>query len=245
MKGIDVSKWQGNVIWASVKASGIDFAILKCGGSDSGFYTDPKFEQNYNEAKAVGMPVGAYYFVGSKFISKEDGIADAKRCLDIIKGKSFEYPVFVDVETTSVNDKDGTTQAVIAFCKTLEESGYYCGVYSSDVFGFKDRLDISKLQGIDKWVAKYSSAKPSYITDYVMWQYSDRGTVNGITGYVDLNESFVDYPSIIRNMNGNINIPADPADKDALINRLLDLYSKQKNLLEEMKGIIEECQMQS
>ena len=196
-KGIDVSHWQGVIDWLSVKESGIEFAILKAGGSDDGFYTDSTFEQNYKEAKAVGLPVGAYYFVGSLCTSRADGIADAKRFLEIIKGKSFEYPVYIDLESTNPAAKAGATEACIGFCETMEAEGYYCGIYASDVSGFAERLDITKLQKFDKWVARYGS-KPQYVKTYGMWQYSRTGTVSGISGYVDMDESYMNYPEIIK-----------------------------------------------
>lgn len=196
-KGIDVSHWQGVIDWLSVKESGIEFAILKAGGSDDGFYTDSTFEQNYKEAKAVGLPVGAYYFVGSLCTSRADGIADAKRFLEIIKGKSFEYPVYIDLESTNPAAKAGATEACIGFCETMEAEGYYCGIYASDVSGFAERLDITKLQKFDKWVAIYGS-KPQYVKTYGMWQYSSTGKVSGIIGNVDMNEAYKDYPQIIK-----------------------------------------------
>lgn len=196
-KGIDVSHWQGVIDWLSVKESGIEFAILKAGGSDDGFYTDSTFEQNYKEAKAVGLPVGAYYFVGSLCTSRADGIADAKRFLEIIKGKSFEYPVYIDLESTNPAAKAGATEACIGFCETMEEAGYYCGIYASDVSGFAERLDITNLQKFDKWVARYGS-KPQYVKTYGMWQYSSTGTVSGISGGVDMDESYMNYPEIIK-----------------------------------------------
>ena len=196
-KGIDVSHWQGVIDWLSVKESGIEFAILKAGGSDDGFYTDGTFEQNYKEAKAVGLPVGAYYFVGSLCTSRADGIADAKRFLEIIKGKSFEYPVYIDLESTNPAAKSGATEACIGFCETMEAEGYYCGIYASDVSGFAERLDITKLQKFDKWVARYGS-KPQYVKTYGMWQYSSTGTVSGISGGVDMDESYMNYPEIIK-----------------------------------------------
>ena len=196
-KGIDVSHWQGVIDWLSVKESGIEFAILKAGGSDDGFYTDSTFEQNYKEAKAVGLPVGAYYFVGSLCTSRADGIADAKRFLEIIKGKSFEYPVYIDLESTNPAAKAGATEACIGFCETMEAEGYYCGIYASDVSGFAERLDITKLQKFDKWVARYGS-KPQYVKTYGMWQYSSTGTVSGISGGVDMDESYMNYPEIIK-----------------------------------------------
>ena len=196
-KGIDVSSWQGVIDWVSVKEAGIEFAILKAGGSDSGFYTDNTFENNYKEAKAVGLPVGAYYFVGSRCTSKEDGIADAKRFLEIIKGKSFEYPVYIDIETTSPAAKAGATDACIGFCETMESAGYYCGIYASDISGFKERLDIARLEKFDKWVARYGS-QPQYVKTYGMWQDSSTGKVNGINGNVDTDISYKDYPEIIK-----------------------------------------------
>ena len=78
LKGIDVSKWQGSINFKSVKSAGIDFVIIKAGGSDAGFYEDPMFKINYAGAKAAGLKVGAYYYVGSKFQGTESGIVDAK-----------------------------------------------------------------------------------------------------------------------------------------------------------------------
>ena len=197
MKGIDVSRHQKSINWAQVKASGISFAILKAGGSDEGFYTDSTFEGNYAAAKAAGIPVGAYYFVGTRCISREDGIADAKRFLKMIEGKTFEYPVYIDLEATSPANKAGATDACIGFCQTMEQAGYYCGIYASDISGFQERLDLSRLTAYDKWVARYGS-KPQYVKSYGIWQYSDSGKVAGIGPEVDLDESYIDYPKIIK-----------------------------------------------
>ena len=123
-KGIDVSRWQGEIDWKAVKTSGIEFVILKAGGSDAGFYIDAKFEQYFTGAKAAGLPVGAYYYVGKYCISREDGIADAKRFLEIIKNKLFEYPVYIDLEETSPASRSGATDACIGFCETMEKAGY-------------------------------------------------------------------------------------------------------------------------
>lgn len=200
--GIDISKYQGNIAWKQVKDSGIDFAIIKAGGSDDGFYTDPTYEANYKNAKAVGMPVGAYYIVGPYCVSKEDGIADAKRFLKMLEGKTFEYPVYIDLELTSPTTKTGTTDAVIAFCKTMEAAGFFCGIYASDVSGFKERLDLSRLRTRALWVASYGSM-PKYVSSYGIWQKSSTGRVPGIVGDVDLDECYVDYPRIIKNAGDN------------------------------------------
>ena len=89
VKGIDVSHWQGNIDWSKVKAAGISFAIIKAGGSDDGFYTDSKWEANYKGAKANGIAVGAYYFVGPKCVNAAAGKADAERFIQLLKGKQL------------------------------------------------------------------------------------------------------------------------------------------------------------
>ena len=196
-RGIDVSHWQGAIDWAKVKAAGIQFAIIKSGGSDAGFYTDPRWEENYKGAKANGIAVGAYYFVGPGCISAADGQADAERFLAQLKGKQFEYPVYIDVEATPASKKAGATEAVIAFCRAMEAGGYYAGIYSSTYSGFRDRLDDSKLTPFTHWVAQYAS-KCTYGGSYGIWQYSSSGQVNGISGRVDLDISYQDFPSIIK-----------------------------------------------
>jgi lysozyme len=196
-KGIDVSHWQGHIDWVKVKASGIQFAIIKSGGSDAGFYTDPRWEENYKGAKANGIAVGAYYFVGPACTSAEAGRADAQRSLAQLKEKQFEYPVYMDVEATPASARAGATEAAIAFCRAMEAAGYYAGIYSSTYSGYRDRLDDSKLTPFTHWVAQYAS-KCTYGGAYGIWQYSSTGSVNGINGNVDMDISYQDYPSIIK-----------------------------------------------
>ena len=196
-KGIDVSHWQGHIDWAKVKAAGIRFAIIKAGGSDDGLYTDPRWEENYQGAKANDIAVGAYYFVGPACTSAEAGKADAERFLAQLSGKQLEYPVFMDVEATTANAKIGATEAAIAFCRELEMAGYYAGIYSSTYSGFRDRLDDSKLTPFTHWVAQYAS-KCEYGGAYGIWQYSSSGRVSGINGNVDMDISYQDYPFIIK-----------------------------------------------
>lgn len=197
MKIIDVSHWQGNINFANVKKDGIEGVIIKAGGSDKGFYTDNKFNTNYTNAINNGLHVGAYYYVGSKCLSKEDGKEDADRFINIINGKKFDLPVYMDVEEPNKGQKDKVTNAIIGFCEEMESKGYYVGVYASDISGFKDMFNYDDIK--DKytlWVARYGS-KPKYATKYDVWQYSSTGKVNGISGNVDMDECYVDFPSII------------------------------------------------
>ena len=104
----------------------------------------------------------------------------------------------MDNEAQPASAKAGITEATIAFCETMENAGYYVGIYGSAVSGFKERMDDSKLTPYAHWVAQYSS-KCSYKGDYGIWQYSSKGSVDGISGNVDLDYAYVDYPTIIKN----------------------------------------------
>jgi len=114
--------------------------------------------------------------VGNKFWGTAAGVADAKRFIKILDGREFDMPVAVDVENQSRAKKAEITAATKAFCDTMEQAGYYCSIYASDVSGFKETMDVSKLTAYDKWVAKYSTHEPSYVKQYGMWQFG--GSVN-------------------------------------------------------------------
>nr|DAT74192.1 MAG TPA: hypothetical protein [Caudoviricetes sp.] len=211
-KGIDVSHWQGTIDWTKVKKAGIEFAIIKAGGSDAGFYTDSKWESNYRGAKTAGIPIGAYYFVGKDCVTAAAGKADAERFLQILKGKQLEYPVYMDNEAQPTSAKADITEATIAFCETMEAAGYFVGIYGSAVSGFKERMDDSKLKPYAHWVAQYAS-KCTYKGDYGIWQYSSKGSVDGISGNVDLDYAYVDYPTIIK--EGGFNGYTKAASEDS------------------------------
>ena len=201
--GIDVSRWQGNIDWAKVKASGINFAIIKAGGSDAGAYQDKNFINNVWWATVNGIHCGAYYFVGKSCKSAGAGLENAKRFEKILKQVVLEYPVYIDFEAPDSTNKQGNTDACKAFCDYLESKKYYVGIYASDISGFKDRLYLDQLTAYDKWVARYGS-EPKYVKQYGIWQCSSSGMVDGIKGRVDTDISYKDYPAIIRanHLNG-------------------------------------------
>ena len=201
LKGIDVSKWQGSINFKSVKAEGIDFVIIKAGGSDAGFYEDPMFKINYAGAKAAGLKVGAYYYVGSKFQGTESGIVDAKKFIRILGKRSYEYPVYVDVESTPQKEKSGTTDAVLSFCEYMEGKNYFTGIYGSDVSTFHDRVQAGRLINYTWWVAGYGK-EPTH--NYSIWQYTSSGQVNGISTRVDRDISKTDFDVIVnKHFNNN------------------------------------------
>lgn len=212
IRGIDISHWNGNIDFDRVKASGIDFVIIKAGGSDYGFYTDKMFKLNYEKAKAAGLNVGAYYFVGKKFLGAGAGVADAMRFLQIINGMQFEYPVFLDLETTPATQKEEATKAAKAFCETMEKAGYFVGIYASDISGFKEKLIRDDLTQYAFWVARYSQEQPQYVKEWQMWQYTSKGVNPGVSGSVDLDQSKIDYSLIMKKkgLNGFKKETKDP-----------------------------------
>lgn len=186
VKCIDVSEWQGTIDWKKVRASGIDFAILRAGFGREVSQVDKKFEQNYKNAKAAGLKVGAYWY------SYADSIEDAERegeaCAEVLKGKVFELPVFYDMEEgfqTSFG-KETLTSMAKKFIKTLSNAKVNAslGVYAN-LNWFTNYLDFKSLYGrCFIWLAQYHT-QPQLLCD--VWQYSSSGIVNGISGGVDMN----------------------------------------------------------
>lgn len=194
MKGIDVSKWQGDIDFYKVKKSGIDFVIIKAGGSDCGYYKDSYFESNYHKAMMAGLKVGCYFFCGANFTNENTAKAVANYFSSIIRDKAFTMPIVLDIEATSPNDKEKTTQCTIKCAKMLEDFGYFVTIYGSEISGFKDRMVSEKLKMFDFWVAKYSNKQPTL--NCGMWQYSSTGSISGVKGNVDLDYSFRTYAEI-------------------------------------------------
>ncbi len=203
-EGIDISHHQGAVDFEKVKTKAHkNFVILKAGGSDSKNgkqYKDKMFETYYKQAKNAGLNVGCYWFAGKRFDGWKDAHYLYETCL---LGKTFEYPVFLDIEAQSMNDKYRTTIHTVEFCQDIESMNGYVGIYASDVYGFQERLIIERIDQFDFWVARYGK-KPQYVKKYSMWQWSENGRIEGIKGHdVDLDVSYIDYPRIMKKYNLN------------------------------------------
>ena len=195
-KGIDISKWQGNVDFTKVKADGIEFAILRAGYGKLADQKDPKFEQNYANAKAVGLPVGCYHYTYA--ISVIEAEQEANVLLNWLRGKQFEYPVYLDIEDTSIVylGKNILTDIVCTFCNKLEQAGYFVGVYANKNW-LTNYLDYEHIKKYTIWLAHYTTAT-DYPNPHDMWQFSSTQTVNGISGKVDMNYCYKDFPEIIK-----------------------------------------------
>ena len=200
--GIDISKWQGNFDLAKAKSEGFKFVIVKGGGSDAGGrYVDSKFAENYKKAKALGMPVGVYWYTNAKTVA--DAVADAEYMHEkILRGRQFELPVYFDVEGEMLRlSKRLLTDICLAWCKHMEALGYWVGIYGG-VYTFRDNVYDDELQGVAHWLAQWSKA-PSYTRDCLgMWQYGGETNAlrsNKVAGQVcDQDYMLVDYPAMIK-----------------------------------------------
>lgn len=199
--GIDLSKHNRVNNWLSVSKE-VDFCILRAGGNFNGYYKDPKFEAYYMNCKKFGIPVGAYYDAGMAFYGSLTGSTYAAHFMKLLEGKTFEMPVYIDIEVVPKSYKNLCTDAAISFCKAMEDAGYFVGIYGSDINTFAEMLDIKRIKNFSLWVARYN-ARPKYVTSYQMWQYTSKGTVNGIQGYVDRDETHLNYPIIMKGAHKN------------------------------------------
>lgn len=196
MKGIDVSYHNGTIDFKKVKDAGIEFVIIRAGYGREISQKDKNFETNYKNAKAAGLKVGAYWY--SYATSKSDAITEAETCIKVISGKQFEMPIYFDIEERKQFSKGKTfcSDLVASFCNTLEKAGYFAGFYTSrSAVSNYITEDVAKRYAF--WIAEWGG-KVKYSGQYGMWQNSSTGKVNGISGWVDMDTSYVDYPAIIK-----------------------------------------------
>lgn len=199
INGIDVSKWQGSIDWDLVKASGVNFAILRLGytGTVTRKPTlDAKFKGNLASCERVGINKGVYYY--STATTPKQARKEAEFVIKHLQGHKLQYPVYIDTEDKKQAklSKAALTEVIVEFCETMERAGYYVGIYASKSW-FADQLNESKLKNYDKWVAQYYK-QCTYNGDYGMWQYTDNGKIDGIKGKVDFNKCFKNYPQIMK-----------------------------------------------
>lgn len=199
-RGIDVSRWQGEINWSQVAADDVSFVML---GTRSKGAVDPYFHRNIQQASAAGVKVGVYIY--SLAVTVEMAEAEADFVLDLIHDYPVSYPVAFDMEDSTQGNLSKEELAAIAnaFCKKISDSGYYPIIYANENW-LKNKLDMS-LMDYPVWVARYS-ARPSY-QNPVMWQATSTGSVKGINGNVDIDFQFKDFSGQIpantwRTING-------------------------------------------
>ncbi|MBQ2687430.1 MAG: glycoside hydrolase family 25 protein [Clostridia bacterium] len=199
--GIDVSSFNGDIDFKAVKEFGIDFVIVRLGGRGYGqegvIFEDDYALTNLKSAKAAGLSVGAYFF--SQAITVDEAIEEANFCLDLLDGFYLDYPLVFDWETIDSAENPRTedilpetlTNCAKAFCDTVNKAGYIPCLYTDSKKAYM-KFDLSKLKGVDIWYAFYND-EPDMYYNYMMWQYSCTGYVDGIEGDVDLNICFKNY----------------------------------------------------
>lgn len=195
--GIDVSKFQNEIDWQKVKEAGVEFAIIRLGfrGYESGeLVLDEKFTENIEGARAAGIAVGVYFF--SSAITEEEAVQEADFVLQAIAPYQIDMPVVFDTEPVLANGArnesitpDQTTAFASAFLGRVQESGYRAMIYAN-AKRLTTVLHLEKLKEYPLWYADYQE-KPVYPYAYEMWQYTEKGSVPGVEGNVDLNLWFV------------------------------------------------------
>lgn len=195
-KGIDVSKHQGKIDWKKVSA-GIEFCIVRAGYGKSASQKDERFEENYKGCKDNGIPCGVYWY--SYATSVEQAKEEAKTCLSILAGRELQYPVYFDIEekTTFAKGKETVSEIAKAFCDETEKAGYWAGIYMSASPAAEYLTDAVRNR-YAMWIADYRyKDKAHYSGPHGVWQSSSTGRVNGISGDVDTDICYTDYPTAI------------------------------------------------
>ena len=201
---IDVSTWQRDINWQRVKKSGIKAVIIRAGFGQT---KDNMFEDHYAGARAAGLYIGAYWYSYAYSIAQAEQEANA--CIDILRGKTFELPVYYDMEEDGQMSLGRQVMTAMAcrFIDTLQAAGYRGGMYSSPSW-FSDFIDYDLMRKkYSIWLAHWASS-PARQCD--IWQYGEDGSVDGVPGNCDVD--------VIMNwdvINGDIPKPEptpEPAD---------------------------------
>ena len=202
---IDVSRYQGVIDWAQVKAAGSRGAMLKTVSTNpklskrsDGLYIDPTFETNYRNAKAAGLDVGVYYYTNAT----SEELADRELAVlrKALVGKEMTMPVAVDLESDRlIGMPYGDLSNLAAYhLEQIEKMGFYAQLYTYTSYA-NAKLDMARLAGRwDVWLADYTGKTPKVDFKYNSHQHTSKGSVPGITGSVDLNVTTLNYPKIIK-----------------------------------------------
>ena len=204
-KGIDVSQWNGNINWAKVKNTDVDYAMIRCGyGMDEVGQDDTMWKKNADACTANGIPFGTYLYSYADTVARAK--SEAEHVLRLVKGYDLAYPIYYDLEETNIRNKLSKAQiAQIAktFCDTIQAAGYKVGVYAN-LDWFNNYLTDPVFDNYERWVAQWNHSC-TYEGDYAMWQCTNAGSVDGITGPVDLDFSMVktydQVPVVVDDLN--------------------------------------------
>lgn len=209
---MDVSRWQGNIDWNKVKASGlVSGVMLRALGNSakdapSKPYIDPTFERNYAECQRLGIPCGVYYYC--KAVNTAEADAELALLREVLTGKTVQLPVAVDIEDSYVQaplDKQTLTDIAAHALAAIEQMGFYSMLYTGLYFGQTNLyMGGAALKKYDVWLAAYRSKKPAPEWNFGLWQYTSKGKIPGVVDAipgkisgVDLSVPYKNYAKII------------------------------------------------
>ena len=198
--GIDVSKYQSGLDWNKIKKSGVSFVIIRIGyrgyGAAGNLVKDPMFEEHFTNARNAGLKVGVYFF--TQAVNEAEAQEEAEGCNWALNGRMLDYPIFYDTEASTAPGGTGRadglgvedrTKCAIAFCERVKELGYKPGVYASTTW-YRKRVDYNTLRSrYTIWNAHYGVSSSPIGCD--MWQGTRTAHINGYSGELDANISYI------------------------------------------------------
>lgn len=220
--GVDVSQWQGLIDWERARDAGVEFVMIRAGFGQSSL--DPQFERNISECNRLGIPCGIYWF--SYAYTEDMARREARFALEAVRPHLLEYPVAFDFEGDSADYalKKGVkiTRELVsafarAFCDEVSAAKYSPMLYTNPDY-LSRYYDAAIPEELDIWLAQWP-AKPDLNDKPALaggiWQFTSSGSVAGITGRVDRNASYIDYPAVLREkgLNGLAGGPQEPDEK--------------------------------
>lgn len=214
-KGIDVSSWQKEVDFSQLKKEGITFVILRIGTTKG---KDSDFEKYYREAKHAGLDIGCYFYTYATDVLTAE--KDAQNVIKWLRNKKMQYPVYIDVEDDCLLElsTDERMEICERYRQTLEEEKYLVGIYSNSNW-YDQYLNYNLiLENYEVWTANWSDtgkADKDMSNLCRVWQYTSAGKTKAIKGKVDMNISYFDYPTYVKE-NGYNNYPAKKTSTESL-----------------------------
>ena len=198
--GIDVSKYQSGLDWDKIKKSGVSFVIIRIGyrgyGAEGKLVKDPMFEEHFTNARNAGLKVGVYFF--TQAMNEAEAQEEADGCNWALNGRMLDYPIFYDTEASTAPGGTGRadglgvedrTKCAIAFCERVKELGYQPGVYASTTW-YRKRVDYNTLRSrYTIWNAHYGVSSSPIGCD--LWQGTEKARINGYSGELDANISYI------------------------------------------------------
>lgn len=222
-KGIDVSHYQKKIDWGKAKKV-VEFSILKIGEGRYSNQKDDFFERNYSECKRLGIPVGVYSYAYAQSVSEAK--EEAKRVIEWLDSRDLDLPVYYDMENAKMEKlgKNVLTEIAIAFCREIENAGYWAGIYAN-LNWFTNYLETEKLRKMfTLWIAHVDNTtnQRKYEGQFDMFQYSWQGKIDGIISNVDMNVMYRDLVSDVRNnKNAKNNFGTIIKTEDEIVEEIL------------------------